>query len=512
MLGLWPFSKRPIASLDTSIAPPGAEVTRYFSDRGLTTGETDSPADTHFEARLVQPLVWRRSIVGERLGGRGSFRAGEIELRNLDGALNAMLADEAVDGRDVTVRVGLAGWSHGQFLTLFGGTASGWRHGPRGAVLVQPRGVEFKLDIPVQSSRYAGTGAEEGGDDLKGKPKPWPVGGPLQNAPAPLLNTDLVYQLRDGGVISVEGVFDRGVAIPLDTAVGSGGDVADYAALVGLSIAAGKYATDLSGGYARLASSPAGQVTFDFTATNETKPGEVLKLIATEAGIAAEDLDDDSFTQLDADVAYPIQRWIGPEEITAAALFDEIVASVEGWWGDNRLGGLQVGQVKAPSGGAQANLEMSDLLEFEWLTLPPGVNPAIKGAFVGYEKIWFVQETDLDGAIADARRRLIVEEFRFADQLDPAIAAIHLRAQTVVVKALFATQAGAEDHASHLLDLYTKGRRLARMVIGHKGYRLDLGQQVRVTAERFGLANRRFRIAGLNVDAGRHRVEIVGFL
>ena len=140
--------------------------------------------------------------------------------------------------------------------------------------------------------------------------------------------------------------------------------------------------------------------------------------------------------------------------------------------------------------------------------MPAAVNPAVKTAVVGYQKNYSVQETDLASAISDSRRVFISEEFRLVRAVDSAVGAFHLLAKTLQTDGLWATKAGASTHANHLLSVYGRDARLARMTVAHRGLLLDLGKKIRVTSARFGLSNTRFLVVGVALDAGRNEIEL----
>src|SRR5690606_4256550 len=116
---------------------------------------------------------------------------------------------------------------------------------------------QARLDHPLQHQLYAGTGSGEGGDDIKGRPKPVALGW-CENVPAVLVDdVNLVYQVHFRGVESIAAVRDKGVTLT------AASDRADYAALVGATIAPGAYDTCLAEGLFRLGASPEGRITAD---------------------------------------------------------------------------------------------------------------------------------------------------------------------------------------------------------------------------------------------------------
>lgn len=519
--------KKPLLTLFQAFKAGGKTVQLLFADRKFVTGSADTPTDMAFDVRVLQGITWDRSIVGPRIGGRGDFRGGEIRLSNMDGGLTNILDTYAIDGRKVAVRFGGTNFKHKNFVSLFGGTAAGWRRNRRGEVFIQPRGTSWRLNLPIQSTRYAGTGGAEGGADLEGKPKPIALGGELLNVPIVLVEgTKNIYQFHDGKANAVNGVFDRANA--LTQADDNGGTYASYSDLEsattgtagsGAEIEEGEYAISLSsdGSYIRLGGTPDGLVTADldgglFNGSYVQTPSDVLKFVLqTYGGLSDRDLELGSFRQLNNAVSDPIGLWIGPDDRNLPSVLDEIVDSFEGFYGDTRKGKIQVGQTQKPSGGVSAEIEEDDLLDFQWLTMPEAIRPAVKTATVGYDRVYAVQNTDIAGAATDARRGLVQRERRFVSGNTSGLASFHLRATELTIPGLWTTKVGASNHEAHLRGLYDRNARLARATIGHRGFLLGINQKVRLNAPRYGVDSRRFRIVGVSVDARRKRVTLTLF-
>ena len=159
----------------------------------------------------------------------------------------------------------------------------------------------------VLTAAYAGTGAIEGGSDLKGKPKPLILGW-AQNVEPILINTvDSIYQFSGYGAIEeVTTLYERGSDFGAAT-----GDYPDYAALLGATIPPGRWATCLAHGLIRLGAPQAGIITGDIKghkvgATTPRLTGAVISALATLAGVSAGVIEAASLTTLDADKPYPI--------------------------------------------------------------------------------------------------------------------------------------------------------------------------------------------------------------
>ncbi len=197
----------------------GATTLRYASGRGLVTTPSETPANTEYNPRIRQSVnVARHCFTPRATSGRNVFAPGELVLKNGDGVLDAVLDDYAVDGRTLTIRRGLPGAAYpGGFTTVFTGTME-QAEAKDDAVIVRVKDRSFALDVPLQTTLYAGDntdgeGLEGTADDLKGKPKPL-VFGTVKNVSPPMVNSGkLIYQVSDDAVQSVDAVYDAGVSL-----------------------------------------------------------------------------------------------------------------------------------------------------------------------------------------------------------------------------------------------------------------------------------------------------------
>jgi hypothetical protein len=215
---------------------PGTTVLRYATGRGHVTGPAETPASTYYDARIAQPAAMSRTAfaAGATQGG-STLGYGDLVLINEDGALDGLLA-YGFDGRPITIRRGSPGAAYPSGFPVW---LTGTMQQPEvttSTVTIKLRDRQAELTIPLQPTKYAGTntpptGLEGTATDLKGKPKPLLFGKVLNISP-PLVNAaKLIYQLHDGAVASVQGVYDKGLALGINSgghcyvAVGGGGKI-----------------------------------------------------------------------------------------------------------------------------------------------------------------------------------------------------------------------------------------------------------------------------------------------
>lgn len=192
----------------------GAAATLYYSNRGFVSSPSDTPADTYFEPRLVQPLgISRALFTGGSTLGQVTVGKGSLILSNADGGLDA-LGRYSFDGRAVTVYRGddSAAFPSG-FTVLWSGTMLNAELS-RKRLTIQLRDNQLDLDRPVQTTKYAGDNALplglEGVEDVEGKPKPLAFGR-VRNVPAVMVNSSkLIYQVSSRAISSVPEVYDAG--------------------------------------------------------------------------------------------------------------------------------------------------------------------------------------------------------------------------------------------------------------------------------------------------------------
>lgn len=198
----------------------GASTTTlyYTSGTGFNTESTDTPTNTHFAPRLLEPLDISRSMFSRgRTTGRAKVGLGKIVLANGDGGLDALLG-YAFDGRDIVVRHGTEGDAYPSAWTLaWKGTMRALEAPDSEELEIRLRDRQHVVEVPLQETLYAGDNTLpaglEGVEDLKGKPKPLLFGKARNFAPPVVNTTKLIYQLHDGLVDSVDGVFDRGISL-----------------------------------------------------------------------------------------------------------------------------------------------------------------------------------------------------------------------------------------------------------------------------------------------------------
>lgn len=159
----------------------------------------------------------------------------------------------------------------------------------------------------VLNLTYAGTGGAEGGTDIKGRAKPLVIGWARNVEPVLINAVDNVWQFSGYGAIeAVSALYERGSDFGASV-----GDYASYAALVGATIPAGRWATCLAQGMVRLGAPAYGVITGDVRGhkvggATPRLTGAIVSALATIAGVSGGLINATTLSALDAAVPYNV--------------------------------------------------------------------------------------------------------------------------------------------------------------------------------------------------------------
>jgi hypothetical protein len=176
----------------------------------------------------------------------------------------------------------------------------------------QVDGEPFEADL--LNRRYAGTGAAEGGESLKDKPKPALFGRARNIEPVQIDAVNLVYQVHGyGSIRAVTAIYERAASL-IDAGGKNIGDFANYGALVAASIPEGSFGTCLAQGMFRLGAPPAGLITIDADGDNANgfvrSTAAVITRMCALAAVDPARVDASSMAALDTAVPHPINLYL----------------------------------------------------------------------------------------------------------------------------------------------------------------------------------------------------------
>lgn len=504
LLSIEPLSIRShaTAALEPSGGYVGTVVPFFLSDVGFITAAADAPAHTAYEPRVQNPLSWETAIpITPVAGRRAAISYGETILNNGDGKFDDLVDRYSVDGRRIVIRSGRRGWPYADFETLFDGTADGWRAEDQ-AVRVRLRDNSYRLDVPLQENLYKGTGGLEGGDDLRGKPKPLAFGDLAgQNIPAILVDPNrLIYQVHDGQISELFRVYDKGAPLSNE------GEVGD---IITAQPSAGAFVSERGRGLFRLGSTPAGLVTCDLhgdsTGSFAVNASDIaLRILLTRSSLGAADIDGMSFAALRTLQPASVGYWFGTEPLTVAGALDSIMGGIFAWWGAGRQGGITCGRLDAPSINSVATFSDVEILDIARLELPEELNPLVWRMRIGFAPNYAVQTTDLAGVVTAERRQFLSQEYRIttASREQNKFDYLQARDPDPLISAI-SNQADAEMEVTRQLGLFGVRRQLYQFTTKLKAYRRQLGETITLQHSRYGLAaGRAAVIVGLGLDTG----------
>lgn len=494
-------------------------TTLRFATQAYVTNATDTPAHTYYDGRIRQPGNIQRAVFGRKTTfGESEIGYGELVLVNADGGLDSLLS-YGFAGFGITIRRGTIypnqaapAWDT-VLVGVMDSVDFSWSE-----VSIKIRDRQQELANPLQATRYGGTNALPAGldgvaTDLKGKPKPL-LYGKARNFSPPCVNTDRrIYQLSDSLIQSVDGVYDRGVALTAGAAYASQADMETNAP------AASQYRAWLNaaGSFIRLGSAATGTLTVDATqgATLSARtPAQLMSAIMQKAGIASGDITAADVTALDAAAGYECGYWVGTSDTPGRDVLDYIANSVGAWWGVDRLGKFRMGQIVAPSAGNSiGTLTAVDILSIDRVrSSDAGAGVPAWQVTVQYQRVFEVQ-TDLAAAAAETYRAERSNQYRTVVASDASIKTQWPKAVELSFETQLASATNAGNEATRRLDLY-KVRRDTLLVTARLSdsiaAAIDLGKTLTVQLPRFGMsAGKHFIVTGIRTDMRNNRFDLI---
>lgn len=516
------FGERPFATLYRAgvviFGSGDITVTRtfkiYAATEDFVTLPTDSLPSTPFFGTLMQPVTFTRSLLGSNVIGSFTSSNGELDLANTDGTYDFLIQGFAIDGRQITVKIGREGDSYDDYYTVFSGTATDWTV-QEDIVKILLADNSLLLSISAQPNLYGGTGGTDGTADLLGKRKPRAFGYVNNASPPSVIPSSLLYQVNDGPVSAVTAVYDRGSALTF------GADFATVTLLLAATIAAGHYSTCLAAGFFRLNSTPVGTITADISGDNTggvfatTSADIVRRIVATTSAIGdPSGIYVPAFTKVNTLQPAPVGFWIAPDDTnTIADVIAAIMGGVGGYAGFRRSGKLEVGIFQLATGFVQsASFGASDVIAIQRQALPTSLAPPPWRFQVAYQHNWTTQ-TDIAGSVGVARTSFLAQADRYAQSSNTNVLIDHPLAQdTTPVASYFLNLADAQTEANRLLALYNGQAGIYRFTVGILPFAIDLDDVVNLTYPRWDLTvGRNLRVVEMTDNAQANTIEIVGY-
>jgi len=281
------------------------------------------------------------------------------------------------------------------------------------------------------------------------------------------------------------------------------------------TVSAGQYDTCLAEGLFRLGSAASGEITCDAVqgaAAVDRTASAMLLTLALAAGVDAGDINSADVAALAADNQATLGIWINGQTDTYARVMDQIAGTVGAYYAFDPTGILRMGRLTAPGGTSVLDLAEFDVLEpFERRPARDGDLPTW-AVTIRHTRVGTVQTGDLAGAVSQARRAFIGQEWRSQRAQNAAVKLQFLLAAETSFDTLFTTAADAADEASRRQALYGVHRDLFEVgvpVDSIGSTSVWLMNAVTLTHPRFGLsAGRQFRLIGIRPDLARRRYTL----
>lgn len=460
----------------------------YLSTAQLVTKSTDTPANTAFDPRIIDPgsIGIRASEDGVTFG-QLRLEIGELVIANIDGAYDYLVDYKSLAGRAVIIRYGddSSAYPSG-FTTLFKGTCDGFEI-TYDKFIINLRDNSFLLDDVLITDTYAGNNALPAGiegtpSDLKGTTKPWGWG-TTYNVTLSCCNTSkLIYTCNYLGLPSGSpaAVYDNGVALT------AGADYANQAAMESTAPAAGAFRRWLAGGCIRLGSTPSGDITADIingsSAALRTVAQTMKSILALQSITPyASDVSD-----LDTACSYEVGINFN-DEIKINEALNQVSESIGVFYYYDNVGNFRIKRFIDPGYLTQTIfLYEEDVINIERIataTIVPSWKARLK-----YQHNETVQKMgDLAGAVTTDRRAFLAKPYRFAAASDTSVKSNYKTSKILDVNSRLITEADASAEAARRLDLYDIPRSIYEVTIPISKFSAQLMDGVYLKYPRFVL-------------------------
>src|SRR3972149_246453 len=472
-----------------------------IADKEFHTEPEDDPANKTASPRLIQPFNFRIDVPLFNSGeSRGRSAIGNVDIMNDDGGIDSLM-DVVWVGRTVRIKCGVTTnvgkWNertltYSEMETIFKGTVEtvSW---DESKITLGIRDSSSRLNKPIQSLVYSGSGDFEGDADLAGKNKPMSFGRVFNASPALVNKVNNVFQAHYRSMQSVDEIRDQGLPLVSD------GDITDSS--LGLSSVldwtpvAAHYITDLNLGLIRLGNAAAGKVTFDGHGDNEGSYIdtliEIFRRVAVTFGAVSDpdEIDVNAFTLALLRESSEAGLFVGTEPRDISDVLDELMFSADGWWSFTREGTLTVGIFRDPDGEVATRTVTDTVIENFSLAKEEAGQPAWRYA-LGYKRNWSPQTRDeLADTVTASNRELYSEEYRYVSFSKSSLRSIYTEAKDVKVGSLLYDQTEAQTQVNQRGARDSGKRRKYKLRLSRDLFQYRVGQVISLVYDRFGLEN-----------------------
>lgn len=484
----------------------------YQSNIGFTTWPSDTPANQHFQATVLRPFQYRRSLLSDNiLGGVVTQGFGDIILNNNDASYDSVFEQYAIDGRQIEVKIGDVDAPFDSFGRVWIGSASGWEINEQ-ELRINLRDLSARIDTTLQEAFYTGTGGLEGGDDLEGSPKPLTFGECYNVSPVFVG----VIDLGDGALYTYQTN-----ARPIDghLAVYEGGNA--YNEVTSGTPSGGEWKDFPDDGVFQIGSTPVERITCDVKGDAGSGGGdyvnttsEIVQRIVEDfiTGIQSNDIDQSSFDQHKSDIPGVIGYHIGTDKVNTNDVLSDLVNGAFSFVGFARNGKLELKIVDQPTNTELLSIPERDIIQAPEV-LPPGtlgqdLQAPVGRIKVGYKRNWTVMNQGILNGATEDFRSFAQKQYRVTEDTNPDTFQRHvLASDPPLFRTFFRDQADADGVASRILNLLSGEFRVYRVRAKVDYTILDLANTVVLYYNRFNLRNgARCIVVDLEIDASTNLV------
>lgn len=461
-------------------------VTSRYADRGLIFSD-----NSFYRAALMGDVeVSQSAFDALGMGGRIGLTAAQIDLWNGDRALDLIAAQGRATGRSLKVRTTRAaqpwrsdagGDLDAAELAFSGVIASISPNGQRMQVALDD--MAWRLSRPLQPNLYGGTGGLDGGDDLKGKPKPVSFGWRYNLTPVFLGQIDLgdgtknTYQTHWRSMAGHDAVRERGVAMTQVAGAPGVGQWRDWPEL----------------GCFQIGFAPNGAITCDARGDNvgfyAASTAQILQRLLTTLGpqFSAAELDLPSFGLVDTQILGESGWGAGSDVIPAADAVADIAQQQGIWAIGNRAGAFRLALAQYAIGVENLSLDVGDIVGLAPAALPASLQPTPSAVEILAAKNW-TPLSDISSGVSAAGRLALAGAGRTVRQTSVLISGRQFQQRTLAPGGLFRLDVDAQRRGQQLLAWLEKGVRAFTVTTDRYLNQVEIGHVARVTYPLYGLA------------------------
>lgn len=478
------------AFLPSALESPQNIATLRLASAGFVSAASDTPALAFYEPRILEDIEIGQSAADAlAVGGRVALTVSEIALADGDGFAADLFRYGGADGRAVRLlslpvldaRATDFGASLASASLPFTGILRSVTRAGDFRARLALGDVTERMATPLQPVLYQGTGGQEGGAELKGRPKPVTLGQVFNIAPVFLGNIDLgagslpTYQSHWRAIAGHDTIRIRGVTQVIITAgTPLVGQARDYPAL----------------GMFQLGSAPDGDVTADLRGDNVplyvNTTASILRRMLQSLGGAygAAEFDDTAFGFAEVDLPGVVGFYQGAAAINTVAAAEQILAGSGAMLASGRGGRLRLADPLATD-APQFDLPSACILACEPLPLPANLRPLPRAVAVRWQRN-YTPLSNIAGAVAAADRQRLSQEGSFARSESSIITSRVAQQRDISFAAAYWTEADALARAAKWRAMLEAGPRMVRVSTDRLLGQIEIGQIGRITYPAFG--------------------------